>query len=184
MRCGTSMMMQALEAGGMDAVYSRSRDDQMNSRFGDSDYVPNETYYELDRKEYQDPDFPNMYDGKLVKCLFGGLYKISPESEYSVIFMRRPKREIYLSLVAFFGQPSDFITNNNFDSEMDRCVDVMKDRRCVKSIIEVQYHDVVNDPYSVFYSLAATGWPIDPEKSSSIVDRGKARFSPRKLMTA
>ncbi len=40
MRTGTSMMMQALEAGGLEAVYNENRD-RMNQQYGDKDYQPN-----------------------------------------------------------------------------------------------------------------------------------------------
>lgn len=72
MRSGTSMMMRALEAGGMEACYRKSRD-QMKARYADDQYDPNAGgLYELERRDYRRPDFPIGYEGKLIKCLQRG----------------------------------------------------------------------------------------------------------------
>ena len=75
MRTGTSMMMKALEAGGMDASYKQSRD-VMKDHYADEYYNPNiGGLYELEKQDYQKWDFPRDYEGKLIKAL-GELYKI------------------------------------------------------------------------------------------------------------
>src|SRR5690606_28529169 len=79
MRCGTSMMMEALQAGGLEAAYSERRDVEMNERWGEPGYLPNERYFELDRHDYRRPDFAQAFDGKLVKCLFGGAIRLPPD---------------------------------------------------------------------------------------------------------
>jgi hypothetical protein len=176
MRCGTSMMMQALEAGGMQAAYSQRRDNDMNARWGEPGYKPNDNYYELDAADYRQ-DLASIYDGKLVKCLAGGLIRMAPsQSRYRIVFMRRPVAEIRTSLTAFFGT-SEPAASPDFDAWMDRVVAVMRDRRSVAGIDEVQYHDVLRDPLSVFERLAVRGWPIDPAKAEKIPTRAKARFA-------
>ena len=73
MRTGTSMMMKALEAGGLDACYKQSRE-EMKNRYADEHYDPNiGGLYELERKDYQKPNFPRDYEGKLIKCLNKGI---------------------------------------------------------------------------------------------------------------
>lgn len=175
MRTGSSMMMQALEAGGLEAVYSKRRDEDMNARWGDADYVPNDSYYELDGEDYMRGDLEQRYEGKLVKCLSGGVIRLPP-GDYRVVFMRRPAKEIRISLLAFFG--SDYAATQfpDLDRAMDNVVAVLKDRKSFRSVNEIQYHDVLADPLKAFRDLAYSGWPIDPEKAAAIPQVSKARF--------
>ena len=177
MRSGTSMMMEALEAGGLEAVYSGARDQRMNDRWGEPDathpYVPNERYYELDNEDYRKPEFPKPYEGKLIKCLWGGITRL-PVGEYRVVFMRRPRNEIRTSLIAFFGNSMPVVDDPGFDANMDRVVSILRDRASFKSVDEVWYADVLAEPEKVFRSL---DWPIDPVKAASIPEARRARFS-------
>ena len=51
MRTGTSMMMKALEAGGLEAAYQQSRE-AMRKRYADEHYDPNVGgRYELRRRD-------------------------------------------------------------------------------------------------------------------------------------
>ena len=64
MRTGTSMMMKALEAGGLEACYRQSRE-EMRLRFADEHYDPNVGgLYELEREDYREKGFPRKYEGK------------------------------------------------------------------------------------------------------------------------
>jgi hypothetical protein len=175
MRTGTSMMMQSLEAGGLEAVYSKRRDEEMNARWGDADYKPNDGYYELDGEDYIRGDLEARYEGKLVKCLSGGALRLSP-GDYRIVFMRRPAAEIRVSLLAFFGSDSAASQFCDLDRAMDSAVAVLRDRRSFRSVDEVQYHDVLADPLAVFRGLAERGWPIDPDKAAAVPQVSKARF--------
>lgn len=183
MRSGTSMMMQALEAGGMDAAYSKERNERMNSKLGDPDlprpYFPNESYHELEPDDYRSPDFPYSYEGKLIKCLWGGITKIRPKKEgsegYKVIFMRRSREAIEESLIKMFGYATDFAANPAFDYNMDSLVELVRDRRSIVSVTEVWFGDVVADPLKEFTRIKEAGWPIDPEKAAMIPSDKKMR---------
>jgi len=175
MRTGTSMMMQALEAGGMEAVYSAKRNAEMNARWGQPDYLPNDNYYELDGEDYLRGDLEQRYEGKLVKCLWGGVLRLPP-GDYRVVFMRRPAAEIRISLTAFFGGDDAARQFPDLDKAMDGIVEVLKDRKSFRSVDVVEYRDVLADPAKVFRSLKSAGWPIDPVKASAIPSRDKARF--------
>ena len=178
MRCGTSMMMQALMAGGMDAAYSDKRAERMNKKWGDADkvhgYQPNKEYYELDPMDYKALDFPKQHEGKLIKCLWKGAAMIN-NGRYRCVFMRRPRIEIERSLIAFFGKPTAAISHPYFDASIDKLVNAMRDRGSYLSVDEVFFGDVVADPLSVFERLAANGWPIDPVKAASVPSRAKMR---------
>jgi len=175
MRCGTSMAMQALEAGGLEAVYSDKRTAEMNARWGQPDYLPNDNYYELDGDDYLRGDLEARYPGKLVKCLWGGIIRLPP-GDYRVVFMRRPAAEIRVSLLAFFG--TDYAARQfpDLDKAMDGIVEVLKDRKSFRSVDVVEYHDTLRDPVGVFSRLAYNGWPIDVEKAAAIPQMQKARF--------
>lgn len=175
MRTGTSMMMKALEAGGMPAVYSRKRDAEMNARWGEADYLPNDSYYELDAEDYLRGDLAERYAGKLVKCLWGGVLRLPPVDDgYRIIFMRRPVEEIRVSLLAFFGSDQAATQFPDFDRMMDTVIAILRDRRSVRTLDVVQYHDMLRAPEE---TLAALDWPINVVKAAAIPQREKARFA-------
>ena len=169
MRSGTSMMMQALEAGGLEAVYNPDRD-KMNYTHGDADYQINSGgFYELNGQQYQHPDFPNNCEGKLVKYLWGGMPLLrASESVKHIIFMRRPIAEIAASYEAAFGSKHPMAIPE-LDAKLDRIQDILAMRRdvCLKVM---QYHDVLVEPYDEFYRLRDAGWPITPVLASAIVN--------------
>ncbi len=173
MRCGTSMMMKALEAGGLTAVYSSKRNEEMNSRWGDGAYIPNENYYELSAEDYQRGNLHELYDGKLVKCLWGGAIRLAA-GDYRVVFMRRPVEEIRASLMAFFGEDRALRAFHDFDGAMDNAIAILRDRRSFKTVDVVQYHDMLDKPAE---TLAALDWPIDVAKAAAIPQRKHARYT-------
>lgn len=171
MRSGTSMMMQCLEAGGLEAAYNPIRD-EMNEDFGDKDYKINEGgFYELTKEEYQDPAFPDNYLGKAVKCLWGGMANLrASDNIKNIVFMRRPLEEIAASYEAAFGKKHPAAIPE-LDEKLDRIQGILGKRSDVRLRV-VQYHDVIKNPIQVFESL---GWPIDTEKAAAIVDPEKYR---------
>src|SRR5574339_350366 len=101
MRSGTSMMTEALGAGGLKIAYGEKRE-AFCQGLGTSGYKPNDQFFELDAGELYSPDFPHKYDGKLIKVLWHSLIRVPPFC-YRVIFMRRPRPEIEDSCKATFG---------------------------------------------------------------------------------
>lgn len=175
MRSGTSMMMKALEAGGLEAAYSDKRNERMNKRWGDSNYTPNDNYYELDAADYRNDDFPHAYDGKLIKCLWGGLPMMAP-CDARVVFMRRKKEEIQQSLYVAFGTDKGPVNTPDFDSRLEHIISIARDRRSFRGVDVIWYDDVLSHPLSVFGGLADSGWPIDPELSARIPTKSQKRF--------
>ena len=169
------MMMEALEAGGLEAGYDTSRNETMNSRFGDLDYVPNDNYYELTAQDYVRSDLIERFDGKLIKCLVGGVLKM-PVGEYRVAFMRRPAAEIKMSLTAFFGSDTAASRHGDLDSMLNSSIELLRDRRSFLSVDVIDYQDAVLYPLPVFERLVESGWPIDPVKAARIPTPQKARY--------
>lgn len=173
MRTGTSMMMKALEAGGLKTAYNKARD-AMNTQQGDNDYQPNEGgFYELTRQEYLSPDFPMNIDGNLFKCLSGGMPRL-PNGKYKIVFMMRDPEEIRQSFEAFF-HGSKLPNIQNYHKMMERVLGIM-DVRTDMDVTVFQYRDVLADPIKHFTQLKEAGWPIDAQKAATIVEPTKCRF--------
>ena len=178
MRTGTSMMMRCLQAGGLDAVYQEGRD-KMNDKFGDDDYQPNKDgFYEMFRVDYQQPHFPRMYAGRLIKCLFSGLPTMVVH-DYKVVFMLREHEEIRQSYEAFFHQELG-MKKNTYTEAMQESIDLLHNRKDTHATV-LQYRDVVKNPQENFEVLRNNGWPINVSKAVSVVNQDLCRFRLEKL---
>jgi hypothetical protein len=179
MRTGTSMMMKALEAGGMNAAYRQSRE-VMRKRFADEEYDPNiGGLFELERKDYQEPDFPAKYDGQLIKCLNMGVPRMNVMPQgIRVVFMRREFEEVRQSYMAFFGHNLEV---KDFEDRMRRIAQQIVNRKDVASYHEFWFRKVVEQPFDHFEILARAGWPIDPVKCVAVVDPQYCRYKNENL---
>lgn len=174
MRTGTSMMMRALEASGLDACYQQSRD-VMKNRFADSHYDPNVGgLYELEKRDYKCLDFPRQFEGRLIKGLNMCVVTMNIMSDIKVVFMRRDSEEIRQSYDAFFDKQLGAIGNLN--KRMAGIIERIENRRDVSSLNVFWYRDVVDDPHTYFQILQRNGWPIDVIKAASVVDPHYCRF--------
>jgi hypothetical protein len=178
------MMMRALEAGGLEAVYAPSRED-MRRKYADQDYDPNEGgLYELEREQYQALDFPRAYDGKLIKCLNMGVVTMATMPRgIMVIFMRRDVEEIRQSYDAFFGKQLGMLDPETFQRRMDLTVERINNRRDVFRCTQLWYRDVVDNPLEMFTGLRDHFfcWPIDPYKAAAVVNPELCRFRREEL---
>ena len=172
-RTGTSMMMRALMAGGLQADYDPSRD-QMNDQYGDEDYKPNAGgFYELRKDQYQAVGFPRAHEGKLIKVLNEGVLKIAPrsaEDPYRIVFMRRDAEEMRQSWQAFFGVN---MTHPAADDERQDIIEGALRMRRDCDVVTVRYRDFLTGPphHSAWFSLMVYhGWPIDPATAAATID--------------
>ncbi len=179
MRTGTSMMMKALEAGGLEAIKRQSRED-MRERYADEYYNPNEGgLYEIETADYQAKSFPKQFKGKVIKLLNAGTAKMSVCPK-RIVFMRRDPEEIRQSYQAFFGNELRQ-KNEAVESTLDENIELLKNRNDVE--IEVfWYRDVVSNPKKHFEILKNSGWPIDVEKCVEIVKIDLCRFKKEELV--
>lgn len=172
------MMMQALEAGGLEALFS-GNDNALNRRFGDKNYKPNGGgFYELPDKIYQQSGFPRMFPGKLIKLLCGGITQIVA-GDYRIVFMRRDPEEVRQSHEAFFSKPPPYI-GECYTSLMEDKIGILRQRRDVQ-ITVLWYRDVVNAPLEAFRRLKDSGWPIDPVAAAAIVNPNLCRYQLEQL---
>lgn len=174
MRSGTSMMMKALEAGGMQVAYRASRE-EMRLHYADSHYDPNVGgLYELERADYLKPDFPCGYEGKVVKVLRMGVAQMGVvPSGIRVLFMRRDTEEIRQSYMAFFGRAD--VTTDQIDAVVSRSLTLAKNRRDTL-VMEVPFRGVVESPAAWFGRICDFGFGIDVAKAAAIVDENLLRY--------
>lgn len=166
-RSGTSMMMQALKAGGLEAVWDKEHEGELD-KWKTKEYDPNpHGYYELSVDIYNDREFPKQYEGKLVKILSGHVPKIAV-GNYKIVFMLRDPKEIEISLIKMMRQVPA-IDIKRYDEEMERAINAIKNRRdCELTVFH--YKDVVKEPFPYFNRLVHRGWPIDPWAAAAKVD--------------
>lgn len=173
-------MMKALAAGGLNPAFRPERDVRLNDKWGEKaephGYVPNQAYFELDAADYRSPDFPHCHEGKLVKCLFGGIYRIR-SCQARLVFMRRPRKDIELSCLAAFGHVPQIVQSAGFDEHIERIIEICRDRRSFVSVHEICYDDVLDEPLTVFRQLQWDGWPIDSYLAANVPHKSEKRYA-------
>lgn len=173
MRSGTSMMMQALQAGGLEAFYRPERD-EMNTRFGDEHYQPNPGgFFEIYSSDVEDPEFVAKCDGKVVKVLHSAIPHL-PAADYRVVLMRRDPEEIRQSYRAALMEPADMAFLETYSERMDALQAHMTSRGM--DVVALDFSDVIERPLYAFYQLISRGWPITLTAAAPVVNPALYRF--------
>lgn len=179
MRTGTSMVMKALEEGGMVAVYRQSRE-EMRLRHADEHYDPNiGGLYELERTDYSEWDFPEKYKGKLIKALNSAVPRMAVMPSIKVVFLRRDAEEVRQSFNAFFG--GQLQKTDDLDKGMEDVIKRIQNRKDVKSLDVFWYREFLNNPLKHLLTLKEHGWPINIEKAASVINPQLIRFKKEDL---
>ena len=182
MRSGTSMMMKALEQGGMNICYSKEKDRILENRFAQGEYHPNpEGFFELGPREFESPNFPSEYQGRLIKALHWRL-KLLPPYFYRVLFMLRDPLEIKVSYLKMFRQRPPFVLEK-YQEFVDETL-VLLARRGDMAVTTVWHHHMMENPRAVLENLKSEGFPItDCEQASKAVNPGLYRSKTTDLET-
>jgi hypothetical protein len=180
-RSGTSAMMQALIAGGMDAAWSEERN-QVATAHADEHYHPNRAgLYEVPIREYGGLAFPLQYQDKLIKVMLWGLDNLAVNPDgYRVVIMRRDPEEIRQSYEAFFGRKCPPL--NEYFERITRSQSMLNNRNDVKSVTVVDYSALIANPERTMIRLRSKDWPIDPLAAAAGIDPAQYRFR-RELLT-
>lgn len=166
-RSGTSMMMRAVEAGGLTVARSIRREAK-NTR--DGTYLANrDGLYEVDPKEVWVSGWPRMYEGQAVKVLTSWVRHVSA-GDYSVAFMLRDSEEIRQSFEASHREKR---TTLQIEREIDEALSLLHVRRDVHQITLLNYRDVLEHPRE---SLSKLNWPLDVTAAASVPDVSQYRF--------
>lgn len=174
MRSGTSMMMAALEAGGLPLAWSEKREASARRRFNAGEYVANGRFLELSQAALMAPDFATRFAGRAAKCLRWTVLTL-PAGDYRVLFMRRNGEEVRQSLQALLDRRLPPAMADEVEIEANHIAGVLRQRRDV-AMLEVPYRDAVAAPVLWFERIAAAGWPIDPAKAAAVVDPSLCRY--------
>jgi hypothetical protein len=176
MRTGTTMMMQALQAGGLETSYNPDRD-KLLGQCGDEFYSMNpDSLMEIALHEYRQPGFPLQYEAKLIKVMQWGLVGLEPHA-YRVVFMRRDPEEIRQSYEAAMGVKLGRGFQARYEKDTAHALRLVYNRRDV-AVHECRYADVVADPLPIFQRL---GWPIDCAAAAAVISPDRYRFQRSKL---
>ena len=163
-RSGTSMMMRASEAGGMELSQVRSTGDRAKGG-----YILNPNGFYETSTHLSSVDFPNGYHNKLLKRFGNEFYHTDfLRNKILAVFMKRDPDEVEASMRRAF--PIDHIPSLiKYDLEAELAM-----HRAVPNsrIIVVDYNQVLADPLGSFELLASQGWPItDNQAAADTVDQ-------------
>jgi len=145
-RCGTSMMMQMLEAGGIPIVTDHIRKaDEDNTR----------GYYEFEKVKKIKEDTSWLEDcyGKVFKMVSALLYYLPSDKRYKIIFMRRKMEEMLASqnkMLQRQGQKGDNVSNEEMAKKLRehlRKVEEWLAKQNNLDVIYVHYNEVIKNPY-------------------------------------
>lgn len=172
-RSGTSLMMQMLNSGGMEAVTD-------NIRTPDEDNPKGYYEFEKAKKIKGNPSWLKDMRGKAFKMVSMLLYDLPADEKYKVIFMKRNMDEVLTSqnkMLERLGQ------NLNPDDEMGellakhlnktfKWLDMQKNFE----VLCVSYNDLVENPLKeVEIVIGFLGINLDVEKMSGVIDRSLYR---------
>lgn len=144
-RCGTSMMMQMLEAGGLPVMTDGIRAPDSDNPRG---------YYELEKVKQikEDKSWLQEADGKVFKMISQLLYELPPDREYRIIFMLREMEELLASqsvMLENLGKSSGNADNDTMRKYFERHVEKLKtwlDEQENIQVLHCFYNDVMKDP--------------------------------------
>lgn len=144
-RSGTSMMMQAVEAGGIPALTDKLRAADVDNPRG---------YYEFEpvKKTQEDPSWLGDAPGKVVKMVYRLLYDLPPGREYRVVFMQRKLDEVLASqdkMLQRLGQAGGGADHEKmaelFRQELDKFYAWIEKRESFR-VLYVKYHEMIAAP--------------------------------------
>lgn len=169
-RSGTSMMMQMLEAGGIEPVVDHVRKADEDNLKG---------YYELEKIKVLDKEsawLERAYD-KAVKVISFWLYQLPKGNRYKVIFMKREMAEILASqkkMLQRRGQPtdttSDQVMAEKFNAHLRKLSNWLDQQDNIQSI-DICYNEVVSNPAVQSQIINRfLGSRLDVAKMASVVD--------------
>jgi hypothetical protein len=174
-RSGTSMMMQLLEAGGMEVLTDGIRQ-------GDEDNPKG--YYEMEavKRLAKDQSCLDNAEGKTVKIISELLKYLPPKYRYKVIFVRRDMREILASqkqMLIRTGKPNDRISDEKlsqlFERHLERVVAWIEKQPHIE-VLYVNYNEMLKEPKNHIATINSfLGNTLNMEGLASVIDKGLYR---------
>ncbi len=169
-RSGTSMMMQAIEAGGIPALTDGIREKDVDNPKG---------YYEFEavKKTRADSFWVTEADGKVVKMVYSLLYDLPDDYEYRVVFLQRELKEVLASqkkMLERMGKKGASIGDEKlselFKAQLEKFHKWIVDKDNF-SIVLIDYKNMIKSPAEQAEKVdALLGNVLDKEGFVSAVD--------------
>lgn len=144
-RSGTSMMMKALDAGGIEPLIDHVRKADEDNPKG---------YYEFEpvKKTKEDASWLNQAPGKVVKMVYRLLYDLPADYQYRVVFMQRDLQEVLASqkkMLDRSGKIGGGISDEHmaalFTAELQKCEKWLAEQDHFK-VLYINHRDMINHP--------------------------------------
>lgn len=145
-RCGTSMMMQMLEAGGIPIVTDHIRKSDEDNLRG---------YYEFEKvKEIKkNSGWLDQCFGKVFKMVSALLYDLPKNRKYKIIFMKRNFEEMIASQNVMLKRKgikddgiSDEVMAKKFESHLSK-IEAWLEKQNFIDILYINYNNVLQNPF-------------------------------------
>ena len=145
-RCGTSMMMQMLEAGGIPIVTDHIRKSDEDNLRG---------YYEFEKvKEIKkNSGWLDQCFGKVFKMVSALLYDLPKNRKYKIIFMKRNLEEMIASQNVMLKRKgikddgiSDEVMVKKFESHLSK-IEAWLEKQNFIDILYINYNNVLQNPF-------------------------------------
>ena len=153
-RSGTSMMMQLLEAGGIDPITDNLRQADCDNSKG---YYEHELVKALARGNHR---CLNNAEGRSVKVVSSLLKHLPEDRQYKIIFMRRPIDDVLASqekMLINLGKGADSANDEQLKSLYQKHLNTLSQwlkQRPNVDVLHVDYADVLNKPASNIDTIA------------------------------
>lgn len=143
-RSGTSMMMKAIDAGGIEPIIDHIRKADEDNPKG---------YYEFEpvKKTKEDASWLAGASGKVVKMVYRLLYDLPTGYEYRVVFTQRDLTEVLASqkkMLERSGKAGGAISDEQmaalFSAELDKCDKWLAKQDNFK-VLYINHRDMIND---------------------------------------
>jgi len=152
-RSGTSMMMQLLQAAGIEALTDGIRQADENNPRG---------YYELEVVKQTSNDASWLIDagGKAIKVIYRLLYDLPGDQHYRTIFMQRPMAEVVRSQQAMLkqlGQQGSDLSDADLGALLHKelvTVNQWLSTNPAFDVLYVGYHQVLNTPEMILARIS------------------------------
>lgn len=145
-RSGTSMMMQMLEAGGMEVFTDRIRSADPDNPLGYFEFEP------VKGLAKGNVAWVSLAQGKAVKVISALLEYLPPDYHYKLIFMQRKLDEVVASqrkMLSHRGEPQSEASDAKIAEMLTRHLNKVKNWLALQpnyAIVTVDYNQLVTDP--------------------------------------
>jgi len=169
-RSGTSMMMQALDAGGLPILTDHVREKDEDNPKGYFEFEPA-------KRTKKDPSWVSRAQGKAVKIIYRLVYDLPDEYVYRIIFMCREMGEVLASQKKMLKRSGrsgadvgDEILAELFTKQLSELKSWVEGRDNFL-MLEINYKDIISQPVSQCVRINSfLGTDLDINAFASVVD--------------